>query len=101
MDGFVVDLKDADMDEFQAVMDDVQDEYIKMVEEWSESNGVSADCALDVFYLRTRSRWTQELEDELIRLHKAGTPPNVCDFGCPSEEMAQLVKDLVEEYKND
>ena len=41
----------------------------------------STACAADVWYLRQRSCWTQELEHELIRLHNAGTPPNICEFG--------------------
>jgi hypothetical protein len=40
----------------------------------------SAACAADVWYLRQRSRWTQELEDRLIELHDLGTPPNMCEF---------------------
>ena len=35
----------------------------------------------DICYLRTMSRWTRELEKELIELHKAGTPANVYTFG--------------------
>jgi hypothetical protein len=38
-------------------------------------------CATDVWYLRQRSRWTQELENELIRLYAEGNPPNICEFG--------------------
>lgn len=45
------------------------------------------------------SRWTEDLETKLINLHKAGTPPNVFEFGCPSEEMKEFVKNLVEKYK--
>ncbi len=38
-------------------------------------------CAGDVWYLRQRSRWTQELENRLIELYNAGTPPNIMEFG--------------------
>jgi len=41
----------------------------------------SKGCATDVWYLRSQSRWTPELEAELIRLHKEGAPPNICEFG--------------------
>ena len=46
---------------------------------------VSDECVSDVEYLRSRSRWSNDLELELIALHKAGTPPNVNDFGCTPE----------------
>lgn len=43
--------------------------------------GVSATCAQNILYLRTRSRWTQALEDELVRMDKAGHPsPNMMDW---------------------
>lgn len=42
---------------------------------------ISHQCALDVIYLRSRSRWTEELEAKLIQLHKDGIPPNVMEFG--------------------
>jgi hypothetical protein len=54
------------------------EEYFKSL---AEELGCSVGCAGDVWYLRQRSRWTQELENELIRLHKEGTPPNICEFG--------------------
>lgn len=41
---------------------------------------VSESCALDVVYLRTRSRHTPELEQRLIELHQKGTPPSIMDF---------------------
>jgi hypothetical protein len=46
---------------------------------------ISPALAADIAYLRTRARWTEELEQELIRLHIAGTPPSMCDFGCTEE----------------
>lgn len=57
---------------------------------------VSESCALDVLYLRTRSRWSEELEDELITLHRAGNPPNVNDFGC-TEETGRALLDAAKE----
>lgn len=52
--------------------------------------GVSVECATDVWYLRTRSRHTPELEAELIALHAAGTPPNMCEFGSTPETQLRL-----------
>ncbi len=57
------------------------EEHTRTIDELSRTLGVSRSCANDVMYLRTRSRWTEELEAELIRLHKDGTPPNVMEFG--------------------
>lgn len=41
---------------------------------------ITLACANDVVYLRSRSRWTEHLEAELIKLHIAGNPPNICDW---------------------
>lgn len=62
----------------------VQDDYYNEMEEYlkslAEELGCSVACAGDVWYLRQRSRWSQELENELIRLYNEGTPPNICEF---------------------
>lgn len=62
-----------------------QQEYYDELEQYmrdlAAELGVSVGCAQDVWYLRTRSRHTPALEAELIALHAAGTPPNMCDFG--------------------
>lgn len=52
--------------------------------------GVDKHCALDIAYLRTRARHSQELEDELIALHKAGTPPNMMEFGVTTSTYAAM-----------
>lgn len=67
--------------EFSDAMNDYQDEIVKYIQNLAKELNCSDDCAMDVYYLRTRSRHTPELEAELIKLHKAGTPPNMCDFG--------------------
>lgn len=54
---------------------------------------VSIACAADVEYLRTRNRHTPELEQELIELHRKGTPPNIFSFGC-TEETGKKLLDL-------
>ena len=82
---FDIDIKKVDeenkWDKLQEFMDKAQDETEKYIEGLAKNLGVTYDCACDVWYLRTRSRWTQELEDELIRLHKQGYRPNMCEFG--------------------
>lgn len=63
----------------------IQEQFTYPIQEdimdMSEELGVSYQCAADIYYLRTRSRWTEELENELIRLHKQGNPPNMNEFG--------------------
>ena len=65
-------------------MDEIQDDYYNELESYLKSLAEELDCsdacAGDVWYLRQRSRWTQELEDKLIRLYEEGTPPNICEF---------------------
>lgn len=60
---------------------------------------VTESCASDIIYLRTRNRWTPELEKELIKLHKEGNPPNIMDFGCTPETGQALMDIAEEEYK--
>lgn len=57
---------------------------------------VDRNCALDIDYLRTRNRHTQALEDELIRLHKEGTPPNIFEFGCTEQTGQALLEKALE-----
>ena len=70
------------MGEFQAAMNDWQDEIVKHEQQVASDLNISDNCASNVVYLRGRSRWTQELEDELIRMDQAeGTQPNMCEYG--------------------
>jgi hypothetical protein len=62
-------------------MDALADALLEEVEQFALDNNVTTACATDVLYLRGRSRWTEELEKQLIALHKAGTPPNIMEFG--------------------
>ena len=81
---FVIDVPVNDseaMDRFQEVMDTYHDQLIEEMQKLAGELNISSSCAADVFYLRTRSRWTPKLEAELIRLHREGNPPNICDFG--------------------
>ena len=64
----------------QDFMNQCASETNAYISELATELDVSVACASDVWYLRTRSRHTQELEDRLIELHRAGTPPNVMEF---------------------
>lgn len=79
-------MSDDDWKEFNEKMNKVQDSINDYISNLAEKLGVSNRCAGDVYYLRTRSRWTQDLEDKLIKLHKEGNPPDsMCDFPCSEE----------------
>lgn len=83
MDNVVIGIKNPtknDFDNLTELMAKVQDEMVKYVNKLATELNVSESCAADVYYLRSRSRWTQELEDKLIELHRKGTPPNICEF---------------------
>ena len=79
MEVFMIDLNE-NQGNIQEVMNVIQDKTAKYIQELAKTLKVSEDCALDVWYLRSRSRWTRELEDELIQLHKEGKAPNMCEF---------------------
>lgn len=72
---------DEDWQQFYEFMDYVAVETEKHILQLSKDLGISASCANDIFYLRTRARWTQAAEDELIRRDKAGEPaPNIMEW---------------------
>lgn len=60
------------MDAFQAVMDDVHDKTIEYVTNLAQKLNVKLDTADDIYYLRTRSYHTEEKEQYLIDMDKAG-----------------------------
>ena len=66
---------------FQQLIEDIQNEL-----------NVSEACANDILYLRTRNRHNQDLENQLIDLHRAGTPPNIMEFGVTQETQQALLK---------
>ena len=82
MSTFSVDLsKVENWDAFNEIMSDYQKEQLEYIESLAKELDVSVECAEDVNYLRSRSRHTEELEAELIRLHQEGNPPNIFEFG--------------------
>ena len=87
LDSFVItfgqdDLKDeAKMAAFQDLMDAHADSMVQYIRDVADELDITDECAADVVYLRSRSRWTQALEDELIRLHDVGQAPNMGEFG--------------------
>lgn len=59
-------------------------------EQLAKNLKVSLTCAYDILYLRTRSRWTQKLENELIQANKNGEFVNMNEFGVTKETQAKL-----------
>lgn len=76
---FLIEMPDPEdkegMAAFYDLMNGIQDATIEYIKKLAKELDVSEYCASDVYYLRTRSRHTPELEIELINLHKNGTPP--------------------------
>lgn len=65
-------------DEFNAMMDAYQEVMIEDQENIAKTLNVSQRAAGLIQYLRGRSRWTLEKENELVRLDQAGEElPNV------------------------
>lgn len=70
------------MSAFQDMMDSHQDEMTKYYQQEAKRLGVSYEAAVDIIYLRSRSRWTQQKEDVLVKLALANKlfPPMMEDF---------------------
>lgn len=65
----------------QKIMDDSIDYYWKQVDEVMSAFGVSEKYAKSIVYLRSRSRWTPELESQLIQMCRDDEPcPNMCEW---------------------
>ena len=68
------------MDEFQKAMNAYWDEMNNLITEEADKLGIPYGAMSDIFYLRTRSRWTQEKEDYLIKLTREGKDfPNMME----------------------
>jgi hypothetical protein len=78
------------MREFQEAMDVYHDEVNKHIEKLAKELGVSDMQAGDIFYLRSRSRWSQELENRIIAAHKATKKNIVCTSGEEETTLQEL-----------
>lgn len=84
MGNYVIEMEnptELDLNNLTELMNRIQDETVEYISKLSDELNISENCAADVHYFRTRLRWTQELEDKLIELHRVGNPPKMCDFG--------------------
>lgn len=76
------------MKEFQKMMEAVYEAQDKEVKKISEEFGIFEPAAADIYYLRTRRRWTQKKEEYLIKLGREGKRvPNIFDdFEVPEQD---------------
>tara|TARA_B100000925_G_C21849201_1_gene405023 strand:- start:191 stop:487 length:297 start_codon:yes stop_codon:yes gene_type:complete len=77
------------MAQFQELMNQGQDLLVEHIKELGGELGLSYSDASSIYYLRTRSRWTQELEDRLIQANRAGHSIPTTDGG-EAERLAEL-----------
>lgn len=83
MTGYVVSFKELPA-EAKQVMQDIMDASIEhfhnSVENVAKELGITEGQATDVVYLRTRSRWTQQLENKLLQCYRDKIPVNIMEF---------------------
>lgn len=89
----------------EITFDEVDDSYyIELAKELgalADTLGITYAQASDVLYLRSRCRWTQELENELFELYKNGETPLIYDFGVneqSKERMKKIVGEVAARY---
>ena len=69
------------METFVICLDQSVRLYQENISKIQQDLGVSVVCAYSIGYLRSRSRWYQALEEELVRRYKAGEPqPNIYEW---------------------
>lgn len=71
---FINDEKYESREAFISALNAAQEIMIEQEKQIKEHFDVSDDTASAIFYLRTRSRWTQAKENELIERDHAGHP---------------------------
>lgn len=75
--------------------------YDEVIGDLAKELNVSELCANDIFYFRSRSRWSQELENELIDLHQKGERPNMNEFGVTRETQRNLANAILTPKNHD
>lgn len=63
-----------DEESFLAALNESQDRVIDQENKIKEEYDVSSNTASAIFYLRSRSRWTLEKENELVERDHANNP---------------------------
>jgi len=65
---------ETDMNSFNEIMNMWQDSMVAGIKALAEELDITESVAGDIMYLRSRSRWTQELEDQIIAAFRSGNP---------------------------
>lgn len=94
MSSFSVDIgsmNDTQMEAFNEAMADYQDKMVEYIKKISSNLDIPYGLAADIYYLRTRSRWSQEKEDLLIRIHRE---TGETDFSVLSGEEDERIAEL-------
>lgn len=69
---FSIEMTPENVDEVSEALAVLQKETIKYISELAKELSVSEWVAAQIWYVRGRSRWTQELEDRMLAAAKAG-----------------------------
>lgn len=80
----------AKMAEFQEVMNRAHDELKDHIQGMADELGISWIDAGGIYQLRTRSRWSQELENRLISAYKAGHGNTIYINGEEEDRLREL-----------
>jgi len=75
---------------YEDVLNEYYDEMEQYMRDLATELGVSVNCAHDVWYLRTRSRHTPELEAELIARWAAGIYTDISNFGVTEDTQSYI-----------
>jgi len=78
------------MQEFQEMMDQLTQETVIYERKLAEELGVPVAQVGNIVYLRTRSRWSQELEDRLVKAYKSGATDISVLSGEEEEDLQRL-----------
>lgn len=77
-------------DGFQAAMDEIHDGWHQEINRIAQELNIPNSLARDIWYLRGRSRWTNELEERILRCYReTGTVVNTTT-GEETEELGIL-----------
>jgi hypothetical protein len=78
---FCIDLlRVTNWDAFNNLMSDLQDAQVAHARREAEHLEIPLEVAMNVIYLRGRSRWTLAKENKLIALSKQGLRPNIMEW---------------------
>lgn len=69
------------IEEFDKLKEEYTERFYLHIKDIAKELGVSDGCAADIIYFRGQLRHTPELEERLIALWQAGTPPDIHLFG--------------------